>query len=111
VRLYLPLFILMGLYTGARKEALLSLRWSQVDFAPGRINFNPPSARVTNKRRARIPIPTRASIAGRDHRRPRAGADFMPLRKLSSRYPSSSGRGRSDLSRSGRRGASRHVDA
>jgi integrase len=30
VRLYLPLFVLVGLYTGARKEAILSLRWSQV---------------------------------------------------------------------------------
>ena len=27
VRLYLPLFILVAIYTGARKEALLSLRW------------------------------------------------------------------------------------
>ncbi|MCC3303831.1 hypothetical protein [Sneathiella sp. HT1-7] len=32
VRLYLPLFILLGLYTGARKEAILSLRWPQVSF-------------------------------------------------------------------------------
>src|SRR5262245_13912927 len=30
VRLYLPLFILIALYTGRRKEAILSLRWSQV---------------------------------------------------------------------------------
>ena len=29
-RLYLPLFILIGLYTGRRKEAILSLRWPQV---------------------------------------------------------------------------------
>ena len=34
VRLYLPLFVLIGLYTGARKEAILSLRWSQVDLDP-----------------------------------------------------------------------------
>ena len=27
VRLYLLLFILIGLYTGARKDAILSLRW------------------------------------------------------------------------------------
>jgi integrase len=59
VRLYLPLFILVGLYTGARKEAILSLRWSQVDLAAGRINFNPHEARRTNKRRARIPIPSK----------------------------------------------------
>jgi integrase len=59
VRLYLPLFILMGLCTGARKEAILSLRWSQVDLVGRRIDFNVPGARRTNKRRARIPIPVK----------------------------------------------------
>ena len=59
VRLHLPLFILLGLYSGARKEAILSLRWSQVDLEAGRIDFNTPGARRTNKRRARIPIPAR----------------------------------------------------
>jgi integrase len=59
VRLHLPLFILIGLYSGARKEAILSLRWSQVDLEAGRIDFNTPGARRTNKRRARIPIPAR----------------------------------------------------
>src|SRR5262245_33721688 len=59
VRLYLPLFVLVAIYTGARKEAILSLRWSQVDLAAGRINFNAPGARRTNKRRARIPIPSK----------------------------------------------------
>jgi integrase len=59
VRLYLPLFILIGIYTGARKEAILSLRWLQVDLATGRIDFNTPGARRTNKRRAHIPIPTK----------------------------------------------------
>jgi integrase len=59
VRLHLPLFILVGLYGGARKEAILSLRWPQVDLDAGRIDFNTPGARRTNKRRARIPIPKR----------------------------------------------------
>jgi integrase len=59
VRLYLPLFILIGLYTGARKEAILSLRWSQVDLVGGRVDFNTPGARRTNKRRAHIPIPAK----------------------------------------------------
>ena len=40
VRLHLPLFILVGLYGGARKEAILSLRWLQVDLDAGRIDFN-----------------------------------------------------------------------
>jgi integrase len=39
VRLYLPLFIVLGLYTGARKEAILSLRWPQIDLENKRINF------------------------------------------------------------------------
>jgi integrase len=30
-RLYMSLFILLGLYTGRRKEAILSLRWPEVD--------------------------------------------------------------------------------
>ena len=59
VRLYLPLFILIGLYCGRRKEAILSLRWSQVDLSAGRIDFRAPGAPQTNKRRGRIPIPLR----------------------------------------------------
>lgn len=59
VRLYLPLFILMGLYTGARKEAILSLRWSQIDLANRRINFKRVSGEETDKRRAHIRIPLR----------------------------------------------------
>jgi integrase len=55
----LPLFILLGLYTGARKQAILSLRWTQVDLKEGRIDFNVPGARRTNKRRGHIPIPMR----------------------------------------------------
>lgn len=59
VRLYLPLFILIGLRTGARKEAILSLRWSQVDLENGRVDFNPVGRRRTEKRRARTPIPSK----------------------------------------------------
>ncbi|MTJ81769.1 MAG: site-specific integrase [Telmatospirillum sp.] len=58
-RLHLPLFILMGLYTAARKEAILSLRWPQVDFERGQIDFNPPGRKRTSKGRALIPIPRR----------------------------------------------------
>ena len=56
---YLPLFILIGLYTGARKGAILSLRWPQVDFINGRINFNEPGVARTSKGRAHLPIPKR----------------------------------------------------
>lgn len=64
VRLYLPLFILLGLYTGKRKQALLSLRWPQVDFKNQRIDFRPRDDKggvqsQSNKRRGRQPIPNR----------------------------------------------------
>lgn len=56
-RLYLPLFILIGLYTGRRKEAILALRWPQVDLDAGVIDFRRPGEAETNKRRGRIKIP------------------------------------------------------
>ena len=59
VRMHLPLFVLLGLYTGQRKEAILSLRWSQVDLDTGRLDFNSPGARRTKKRRSKIPIPSK----------------------------------------------------
>lgn len=58
-RLYMPLFILLGLYTGRRKEAILSLRWPQVDLEAGRIDFEVVGRKRTNKRRGRVPIPAR----------------------------------------------------
>jgi integrase len=74
VRLYLPLFILLGIYSGARKEAILSLRWSQVNLEGGRIDFNTPGARRTNKRRARIPIP--AKLLGHLRRARKRGTEL-----------------------------------
>lgn len=56
-RLHLPLFILIGLRCGKRKEAILSLRWSQVDFGAGVINWERESGPITKKRRGRNPIP------------------------------------------------------
>lgn len=57
-RLHLPLFILIALYTGARKEAILSLRWPQVDLERGRIDFKGGRAK-TKKGRALLPMPER----------------------------------------------------
>ena len=56
-RLHLPLFLLIALYTGARRGAILGLRWSQVDLVNGRIDFNEAGRPRTNKRRPVIPIP------------------------------------------------------
>lgn len=58
-RSYLPLFILLGLYTGARKETILSLRWPQVDFKRCLIDLNPRDRQRTVKGRPIIPIPRR----------------------------------------------------
>jgi integrase len=58
VRLYLPLFIMIALYTGARKEAVLSLKWPQIDLNRGRIDFSKGHKR-TSKGRALLPIPDR----------------------------------------------------
>ena len=56
-RLYMPLFVLIALYTGRRKEAILSLRWAQVDLQARKINFEVGGRRRTNKRRGIVPIP------------------------------------------------------
>lgn len=63
--LHLPLFILIGLYHGARKEAILGLQWQPnteggyVDLDRGFIDFNPVGRAQTKKRRARVPIASR----------------------------------------------------
>ena len=49
----------LGLYTGRRKEAILSLRWPQVDLEAGRIDFEVAGRRRTNKKRGIIQIPPR----------------------------------------------------
>jgi len=56
---HLALFVALGLYTAARKEAILSLRWPQVDFARGLIDLNPPGRGRTAKGRPIVPIPRR----------------------------------------------------
>lgn len=47
-------YTLIGFYTGARKGAVIGLRWSQV--YDDRIDFNVPDQAPTNKRRAVIPM-------------------------------------------------------
>lgn len=74
VRLHLPLFIVVGLYSGQRKQAILTLRWSQVDLEAARMDFNGPGARRSNKRRARQPIPRK--LLGHLKRARQRGADL-----------------------------------
>jgi integrase len=73
-RLYLPLFILIGLYTGRRKQAILGLRWPQVDLEARTINFDPPGRKRTNKKRGIVAIPPR--LLPHLHRAQRRGTDL-----------------------------------
>ena len=65
-RLHLPLYILISVYTGAQRDAILSLQWQPntaggwVDLKHGVIDFRRP--KETNKRRSIIPIPSRLKI-------------------------------------------------
>lgn len=52
-------FILLALYTGGRRQALLDLRWSQIDLERGVLDLNPPGRTQTAKGRPRLPIPRR----------------------------------------------------
>lgn len=77
-RNHLPLFILLALYGGARKAAILELRWSQVDLDARRIDWNPPDRKETIKRRARTPIPRRL-LTFLKLARARRGSDLGPV--------------------------------
>jgi integrase len=57
------LFVILALTTGARMSALLDLKWEQVDFQHGTIDLNPAGRDKTNKRRAVVPINSRARSA------------------------------------------------
>lgn len=50
------LFLMIALHTAARKRAIETLRWDQVDLGAGLIHFLPPGARQTKKRRVPVPI-------------------------------------------------------
>ncbi len=56
---HLTLFLRIGLLTGQRKEAILSLKWADVDFQSGIIYWNPVGRRRTKKERPTSRIPTR----------------------------------------------------
>lgn len=58
-RRYLPLFILLALYTGGRKGALLELCWPQIRLDDDRLDLNPPGRKRTSKGRPVLPIPRR----------------------------------------------------
>lgn len=56
-RRHLQLFLVLGLTMGQRKEAILGLKWSQVDLQAGLIDFRSVGMMTTNKRRSHVPVP------------------------------------------------------
>lgn len=56
---HLALFILIGLYIGRRKEAILSLRWPKVDLTRRKIDFRREGLAETKKKRGQCAIPSR----------------------------------------------------
>ena len=53
---HLRLFVIIALNTAARSEAILELEWDRVDFARGRVDFNPRVRRIGAKGRAIVPM-------------------------------------------------------
>lgn len=70
---HLPLFLVTALYLAARYEAVLTLRWSQVDLDRGTVDLHPGGKR-TSKGRPRLPIPRQLLTILRCVRR-RRGSD------------------------------------
>ncbi|OQW71092.1 MAG: hypothetical protein BVN33_16680 [Proteobacteria bacterium ST_bin13] len=60
---HVRLFIILAVATGARMGAILDLTWDQVDFKHKTINFNAAGREQSNKRRAEVPINSRALAA------------------------------------------------
>ncbi len=56
---HVALFLRIGLLTGQRKEAILSLRWSDIDFDNSIIHWNPVGRQRTKKNRPSSRLPTR----------------------------------------------------
>ncbi len=53
---HLKLFVALGLYTAARRGAILSLTWDRVDFENRRIDYRTPNEIVTKKRKVPVPM-------------------------------------------------------
>ena len=55
-------FIRIALMTGQRLEAILSLRWDQVDFETGLVDFNDPDMPLAHRRKGRGTVPMSGSL-------------------------------------------------
>lgn len=59
-RLYI--FIMLALFCGQRMSATINLKWSQVNFNTGLIDFRSPGDAQTNKRRGVVPMSNRLRV-------------------------------------------------
>lgn len=60
---HIRLFLILGLATGARTNAILDLTWDRVDFIHGTIDYRPAGREQTNKRRTVVPMNATARAA------------------------------------------------
>jgi len=56
------LFVRIALMTGQRKEAILALKWEQIDFQTGLIDFNDPTLSLAHRRKNRGIVPMSDSL-------------------------------------------------
>jgi len=74
---YLPLFIEIGVHTGARKRAILDLRWEQIDFKNNIIYFQHADDIETKKKKSTIPMPPELRGTLLKVKMKSAGADYV----------------------------------
>jgi integrase len=59
----LHIFVMLALFCGQRMSATINLKWSQVNFTTGLIDFRPPGQAKTNKRKGVVPMSKRLRAA------------------------------------------------
>lgn len=101
-------FILVAVYSGKRKEAILSLRWPQVDLDAGVVNWERSDGRQTTKRRGRNPV--NPKLLGHLRRWRRYGSDLGPVIEYRGRPVTDVKRGfKAACQRAGVAGATPHT--
>ncbi|MGY2995500.1 tyrosine-type recombinase/integrase [Mesorhizobium sp. URHB0026] len=73
---HVRLFIILAIATGGRKEALLTLKWDQVDFVRGIIHLDDQKAPHKRKGRASVPM-NRTILAALREQRKAALSDYV----------------------------------